>query len=207
MPNQTLLEIAKLPTAENSVIHLHATDNVAIARVPLSGRGAELKVDGQTLTAREPIPAGHKIALAAFRGESCGAMARSSAAPGKPSSRAITCTRTTWPSRSCTSITNSRPAKLRCPRAGPVHLSRISARGWLGGHAQLYRGGGGQQLRRAHRRIDRAQLRRRIAAGQRGWRGGLPARGRLRPHHRPRHRAASPHAGRGAWRTPTFPPR
>ena len=40
-----LLEIAKLPTAENTVIHLHATDNIAVARVPISV-GAELKVDG-----------------------------------------------------------------------------------------------------------------------------------------------------------------
>ncbi len=63
MPLETLLEIAKLPTAENSAIHLHASDNVAIARVPLSV-GTELKVDGQTLLVREPIPAGHKIALA-----------------------------------------------------------------------------------------------------------------------------------------------
>jgi altronate hydrolase len=60
---ETLLEIAKLPTAENSVIHLHATDNVAIARVPLSA-GTVLKVDGQALAVHEPIPAGHKIALA-----------------------------------------------------------------------------------------------------------------------------------------------
>src|SRR6202167_3356547 len=59
---ETLLEIAKLPTAENSVIHLHATDNVAIARVPLSA-GTQLKVDGQDVVVHEPIPAGHKIAL------------------------------------------------------------------------------------------------------------------------------------------------
>ena len=57
-----LLEIAKLPTAENSVIHLHPTDNVAVARVPLPA-GAELKVEGQPLTVRDPIPAGHKVAL------------------------------------------------------------------------------------------------------------------------------------------------
>jgi len=62
MPQEMLLEIAKLPTAENSVIHLHATDNVAIARVPLS-TGTALKVDGQTPVVHEPIPAGHKIAL------------------------------------------------------------------------------------------------------------------------------------------------
>lgn len=64
-----LLEIAKLPTAENSVIHLHPNDNVAIARVPVAA-GAELKVDGQALAVRDAIPAGHKIALARIsRGE------------------------------------------------------------------------------------------------------------------------------------------
>ncbi|MGO4882936.1 MAG: UxaA family hydrolase [Bryobacteraceae bacterium] len=65
MPADLLLEIAKLPTAENSAIHLHATDNVAIARVPLAA-GTELKIAGQLLTVREPIPAGHKIALVAI---------------------------------------------------------------------------------------------------------------------------------------------
>jgi altronate hydrolase len=57
-----LLEIAKLPTAENSAICLHPADNVAIARVPLSP-GTELKMGGQTVIARQPIPAGHKIAV------------------------------------------------------------------------------------------------------------------------------------------------
>jgi len=65
MPSEMLLEIAKLPTAENSVIHLHETDNVAIARVPVAA-GAELRVGGQALVAREPIGAGHKIALRAI---------------------------------------------------------------------------------------------------------------------------------------------
>src|SRR6185312_3532181 len=41
-----LLRIQPIPTAENSVIRLHPSDNVAIARVPLGA-----------------IPAGHKIAL------------------------------------------------------------------------------------------------------------------------------------------------
>jgi len=65
MPTEMLLEIAKLPTAENSAIRLHTNDNVAIARVPLAA-GTELKIDGQALTVRELIPAGHKIALAAI---------------------------------------------------------------------------------------------------------------------------------------------
>jgi altronate hydrolase len=60
-----LLEITKLPTAGNAVIHLHPTDNVAIARVALSP-GQELRVSGRSITVEEPVPAGHKIAVAAI---------------------------------------------------------------------------------------------------------------------------------------------
>src|SRR5687768_8440043 len=58
----SLLEITKLPTAENSVIHLHPTDNSGVARVPLSC-GSELKVDGVEVNVRGSVPAGHKVAL------------------------------------------------------------------------------------------------------------------------------------------------
>src|SRR5229473_244937 len=57
-----LLEIAKLPTAENAVIHLNAADNIAIARVALSP-GQQLRIAGLTLTVEDPIPAGHKVAV------------------------------------------------------------------------------------------------------------------------------------------------
>jgi altronate hydrolase len=57
-----LLDIAKLPTAENSAIQLHPSDNVAVARVPI-GAGTELRVDGVAVVARDAIAAGHKIAL------------------------------------------------------------------------------------------------------------------------------------------------
>src|SRR5437588_7045835 len=60
-----LLEITKLPTAENAAIHLHPTDNVAIARVPLSA-GQAIRVDGETIHVEDAIPAGHKVALAAI---------------------------------------------------------------------------------------------------------------------------------------------
>lgn len=60
-----LLEITKLPTAENAVIHLHGSDNIAVARVPLSA-GQVVRVAGREITAEDPIPAGHKIALAAI---------------------------------------------------------------------------------------------------------------------------------------------
>ena len=57
-----LVEITKVPNAENSAIHLHPTDNVAIARVPLPA-GTELRVDGLPVLTRDAIPAGHKVAL------------------------------------------------------------------------------------------------------------------------------------------------
>jgi altronate hydrolase len=57
-----LLEIAKLPTAENSAIHLNAADNIAVARVPLSP-GQELRIDSVCIAVRDLVPAGHKIAL------------------------------------------------------------------------------------------------------------------------------------------------
>jgi len=57
-----LLEIQKLPTAENSAIHLHPSDNVAVARVPVA-TGQTLRVEGVELQAKSAVPAGHKIAL------------------------------------------------------------------------------------------------------------------------------------------------
>jgi altronate hydrolase len=60
----SLVDIAKAASAENAAILLHADDNVAIARVPLSP-GQRLELAGRTVTVVEPIPAGHKVALAA----------------------------------------------------------------------------------------------------------------------------------------------
>ncbi|MEX2262033.1 MAG: altronate dehydratase family protein [Bryobacteraceae bacterium] len=57
-----LLEISKLPTAENSAIRLTPADNIAVARVPLSP-GMELRIEGLALTVRDNVPAGHKVAL------------------------------------------------------------------------------------------------------------------------------------------------
>jgi altronate hydrolase len=57
-----LLEIQKLPTAENSAIHLHPSDNIAVARVPLAA-GQTLRVEGNEFTVRGNVPAGHKVAL------------------------------------------------------------------------------------------------------------------------------------------------
>lgn len=57
-----LHEIAKAPTATNSVILLNSGDNVAIARVALSA-GQEVQSSGFEVLTRDAIPAGHKVAL------------------------------------------------------------------------------------------------------------------------------------------------
>ena len=61
-----LSNIVSLPTAENSAIHLHPADNVAVARVNIAA-GTGLLVDGVSLVAGEAIAAGHKIAVAAIQ--------------------------------------------------------------------------------------------------------------------------------------------
>ncbi|MFN7649725.1 MAG: UxaA family hydrolase [Acidobacteriota bacterium] len=58
----SLVDIEKMPTADNSAIHLHPTDNVAVLRVPVSP-GAELRVGGVTVITKDSIPAGHKVCL------------------------------------------------------------------------------------------------------------------------------------------------
>ena len=60
-----LLEISKLPTAENSAIRLHPADNVAVARVFVPA-GAELRIEGIRVVTLDPIPVGHKVALRAI---------------------------------------------------------------------------------------------------------------------------------------------
>ena len=57
-----LLEIGRAATAENSAIHLHERDNIAVARVPVAP-GTALRVGGKQVIAADPIPAGHKVAL------------------------------------------------------------------------------------------------------------------------------------------------
>lgn len=56
------VDIQKLPTAANSAIRLHPLDDVAIARVPIAA-GTELEIGDVHVTARQEIPAGHKLAL------------------------------------------------------------------------------------------------------------------------------------------------
>src|SRR5437764_10589968 len=57
-----LVEIMKVPSAENSAIHLHPTDNVAVARVPITA-GTDLVIEGMPVRTIDAIPAGHKLAL------------------------------------------------------------------------------------------------------------------------------------------------
>jgi len=57
-----LLEIQKLPTAQNSAIRMHRSDDVAVARVNIAA-GSEIEFDGRRIVAVDNIPPGHKIAL------------------------------------------------------------------------------------------------------------------------------------------------
>ncbi len=59
-----LLQIDPAASATNSVILLHPSDDVAIARVALAA-GQQLEVGGKTLLVQQPVPAGHKIAVRA----------------------------------------------------------------------------------------------------------------------------------------------
>jgi len=61
----SIIEIEPAATPANSAIHLHASDSVAIARVPLSP-GQSVRVAGLDITLRQPVPAGHKFALRAI---------------------------------------------------------------------------------------------------------------------------------------------
>jgi altronate hydrolase len=58
----TLVRIQDPPTPETAVIHLNASDNVAIARVPLSP-GQAVRVGNLEVHASMPVAAGHKIAV------------------------------------------------------------------------------------------------------------------------------------------------
>jgi altronate hydrolase len=57
-----LHDIAGPPTARNAAIHLHPSDNVAVARVPLPA-GTGLLVEDTAFTTSGAIPAGHKVAV------------------------------------------------------------------------------------------------------------------------------------------------
>src|SRR5262245_31833886 len=57
-----LVEITKAPSAENSAIHLHPTDNVAVARLPIPA-GTDLVIEGIPVRTVDAIPGGHKVAL------------------------------------------------------------------------------------------------------------------------------------------------
>ena len=61
-----LVGIRVAPSPENIVIRLHASDNIAIARVTISA-GSTVRVGDLEITAAEDIPAGHKIALKNIR--------------------------------------------------------------------------------------------------------------------------------------------
>lgn len=57
-----LFQVTPAATEQNSIILLHPADNVGIARVPLSP-GQCVEARSEVVTAVDPIPYGHKIAL------------------------------------------------------------------------------------------------------------------------------------------------
>jgi altronate hydrolase len=61
----SLFEIARVPTAGNSVIHLNTADNVGIARVPLQP-GQTVRADETDILIAQPVPVGHKLAVRAI---------------------------------------------------------------------------------------------------------------------------------------------
>lgn len=58
--------LVRLPTSANAVIRLHETDNVVVARVPLAP-GLEFTTGGAATTVSQPVPPGHKVAIAPIR--------------------------------------------------------------------------------------------------------------------------------------------
>lgn len=62
----SLVEIQPPPAAESAAILLHASDNVAVARVPLP-TGQTVVFGDIRVTLSQPVPAGHKLAIRAIR--------------------------------------------------------------------------------------------------------------------------------------------
>ncbi|MDP2996568.1 MAG: altronate dehydratase family protein [Bryobacterales bacterium] len=58
----SLIDITKAPGPDDSLILLNAADTVAIARARLAA-GAPVRVQGVEIVLRDPVPAGHKVAL------------------------------------------------------------------------------------------------------------------------------------------------
>ncbi len=201
-----LLDIAKLPTAENSAIHLHPSDNVAVARVPIPA-DVELRIDGVTVLTRDAIPAGHKVALRPIaEGEM---VRRYGQAIGRAKAyieagRHIHTHNLAFEELHLAYEFPVTEAPLPASRPARSDLPRLPARGRPCGDAQLHRGSGGQQLRGAYRRADRAELCGRNAAAECRRRGGVSPRRRLRPRHGAGRRPTAAHAGRSTGASQRF---
>lgn len=62
----SLIDISMPPTAATAAIHLHAADNVAIARVPLPD-GQQVHIAGVDVVCKTAIPMGHKVCIKPIR--------------------------------------------------------------------------------------------------------------------------------------------
>ncbi len=194
-----LLEIAKLPTAENSAIHLHPDDNVAVARV-LIAAGRELRIGDIRITTRDAIPAGHKVALRVPPAGADGAALRPGHRPRRPADRARPARPHPQPrlrgagARLTSSPPMRHPCRSRRPGA-PSFLGYAREDGRVGTRNYIAVVAASNCAAHTAETIARSFEDVRFP-GQRRWRGRLPARRWLRPLHGPRCRSAPPHPGR-----------
>ena len=155
----SLLGITRLPTAENSTIHPHPSDSVAVARVPIR-EGVVLRIAGQDVCTRAAIAAGHKVSVRRIEpGETIlryGHVIGRARSPIEPGDHVHTHN----VAFEEIEFAYDFPANdFALP--DPVASSRTfmdTPSGRPGGHSQLHRRRRRQQLRRAHGRADRGQF-------------------------------------------------
>ena len=203
-----LIEIAKLPTAENSAVHLHATDNIAVARVQLTP-DMTLRIDGVSVVVRDPIPAGHKIALKRIEpgeivrryGQNIG-LAKERIEPGEH----IHVHNLGYRETEFAYEFPTGDLAFLATAGEDADLPWLSARRRARGNEELHCRCRGQQLCRAYIGIDCGQFPRCDSAAEYRRRRRVPARRRVRHVHRPRfdstatdafRRAGTSQCGRG----------
>ena len=197
-----LVEITKVPSAENSAIHLHPTDNVAVARVPIPA-GAELVVGGNAGAHRRRHPSGSQGGAVGHRGRAkwWSATGRRSAAPKKtiaagrahphaqPGVRGTGARLTNSPLGEARDSGSARPSRpFRAMRARTAAQEReITSRWWRPATAP----------RTPPKRSRAATKAERLPPNVDGV-VAFPARRRLRPRLRPGRGPVAPHTGRRA---------
>ncbi len=206
-----LLEITKLPTAENAVDSSERSrQRRDRARCAVAGPGAaieraraavsRIRSRRDTRWPSQPIGAGENVLR---YGQVIG-RARMRIEPG----RHVHTHNLAFEELSFDYEFPDREAALAaCSLKNVADVSGLSARGRPRRDAQLHRGGCGEQLRRAHRRADRCELRRRIACRPTwtAWRRSRTARAAATPSARTPSSCSG--RSRACWIIPTSRPR